>query len=183
MNTCHRGAGLLSGLTLAAGIAAVSGSSGQVRLPVMSPGESNLLYIVPKELLGTNGWTTDFPRPAEVQSGEIREEPAGKTIFYIRDFPGEPESGTKEAEFWSDWILIPVENDRSLQRLVATRVPGEPSALPPLYIDPDRYLLEALLDDPDLSAGPTPRAILMKWAEWWISETNATPVVLIMLRF
>jgi len=155
-------------------------SAGASALPVYTDNPSadrmgtNLLYIIPMEQLGTNVWgNMESDETGEYQEQRVKGT-TNQVIYLVKGF--------KEV-FGEDWVVIPAEESRTLYRLVATRVPEHSTVLPPFHVDSSHYQLEALETEPVWTDETAPRKVMMKWAAWWQAETNATPVVLILLRF
>ena len=145
-------------------------------------GES-LLYIVPREALGTNGWGT-LAAPGDQELSDEQQRPRSVAIFYrIEDLQSKTTAQPFASFFGNDAVIIPANGSDSLFKLLSIHVPEGPGPLTPIRIDPGRYHLEALASEPAWPDDPAPKRILLKWAEWWQSETNATPVVLVMVAF
>lgn len=142
--------------------------------PAFGTTGTNLLYIVPRDQLGSNAWENlPFDNSGEYQPQTL-EIPTNQVIYYVRDYT---------EIFGEDWVAVPVDESRSLYRLIGTRVPEENKVLPAFHVDSSRYHLEESNQPPVWPKEAVPKTVLLKWAEWWQTETNATPVVLILIRF
>lgn len=144
---------------------------------------TNLLYIVPKGMIESNGWPSAWLKNRETNAATSDTGAPVTTVYFI------PNAQTKANEnpfadlFGDDSVIVPVDDSGNLFRLIATRMPKEPSKLPSIRINPRRYHLEAATTEPAWPKGSKPKSIIMRWAEWWQSETNATPVVLVLVHF
>lgn len=142
-----------------------------------------LLYLVPKGQFETQGWgTIDLQREAAGDEQD-REIKTGTRIYRIEEFEMADEAPPFSEIFGPDWIIVKAADNDSLYKLIAANAPEDSVSLPPIRIDSSKYKLEELLTEPSWPEGSVPRQILLKWAEWWQNETNATPVVLILLNF
>jgi hypothetical protein len=143
---------------------------------------SNLLYIIPKDVIGDHLWGDPGLNGESAAPREAPADEGDQTIFYIRDF--KPAAG--EDPFYAfideDWIVVPVDAGQSLFRLIATHASGKEGPLPKLQLD-KQYPMERQPVQHAWSAEHFPAKVLLAWAEWWQNETNATPVVLILMQF
>lgn len=141
--------------------------------------ETNLLYIIPRDRIRSDLWEqseTEYPREASA-------EKSAQTIFYIKDFSAVAEEEPFSTLLGSDWIVVPIDEDASLFRLIATQLPEESITLPSLRFDSGRYHLEEMVEEPSWLEGSLPKKIMLKWVEWWHDDSTATPVVLILVYF
>ena len=143
----------------------------------------HLMYIIPKDQLEIHGWGNVDLQGEDMDAKEESEAQPGVKIYRIEDFKTTDEPHPFSELFGTDWIIIKAVSDESLYKLIATSAPEESARLPPIRIDSSKYKLEEVLTEPTWPEGSVPKRILMKWAVWWQSETNAKPVVLILLDF
>ena len=148
----------------------------------LSPDQTNLLFIIPRNQLGSNLWSRLETEEADA-SREGGSGTSKQTIYYVYT-PTAPKAGSRfEKIFGSDWVVVPVGEEKNMFRLIATHLPEAGKAMPDVRIDPGQLNMKTLTVEPTWPKGSVPRNVLLKWAEIWQSETEATPVVLIMLRF
>lgn len=141
---------------------------------------SNVLYIIP----GNNFWS-NIADQAGTGEPPVQQDilPTNQPVYYLRDFPAPEEQEPFTALFGSDWMLVSVEGQESLFRLIAAKMPRPADPLYPLRLGHHEYNLETLTPGTAWPETGFPGSVMIKWAEWWQTETNSTPVVLILLQF
>lgn len=144
---------------------------------------SNLLYIIPKERLESFDWSAAENTSTNEEQEESPSSKSAPAIFYLKEFASTNEESRITEPIGSDWVVVPVDENKSLFRLIATHLPEETETMPPLHVDVNRYHLEQTIAEPSWPNGVSPRSVMLHWAEWWQTETNATPVVLILIRY
>lgn len=140
-------------------------------------GES-LLYIVPADQIGSNGWQNAWQVTGDDFTGESGIDRPAQTNT-------DPELANKPFEdiFGEESVIVAVDKTESLFQLIASYTPEDSQLHSPFRIDRQRYRTIPVELSDGWYSSPAPQTIVLGWAEWWQTETNATPVVLILLRF
>lgn len=168
MNRIFTSTAILIGIIIVMSPAQQASQSGSPETP------HNLLYVIPGEQLGTN----ELPVVPEVTGAEIPRKSV--KVFRFKDF--EDQESSQSTVFSEGWVMVPLKQNENLYRLVVTKL-ETPRVLSPLRIDTSRFPPEELTIEQVWPEGKEPKSIMMKWAQWWQTETNATPVVLVLIEF
>ena len=102
---------------------------------------SNLLYIIPKDAIGSNTWGNLSLNGEPAAPGEVSADGNARTIFYIRDFKPAAGNDPFAAFVGEDWITVPVDENESLFRLIATHSSAKKGPLPKFEFDDKKYRL------------------------------------------